>query len=113
MALYRLKPFFYSSVVALCILPATVLASENPITITFLGVSVKERAERAINFLLGIAAALALLLLVINGVRMIASNGDPEAKNKAQKGILGALAGLILIVLSYTFINLTEELLVE
>ncbi len=113
MSLNRIKHIFYSAVAALLSLPAVALASGNPITITFLGVSVKERAERAINFLLGIAAAIALLMIVINGVRMIASNGDPEAKNKAQKAIIGALVGLILIVLSYTFVNLTDELLVE
>lgn len=113
MPLNRIKHLFYSSAVALLSFPAIALASEKPITITFLGVSVKERAQRAINFLLGVAAAIALLMIVINGVRMIASNGDPVAKDKAQKAIIGALAGLILIVLSFTFINLTDELLVE
>ncbi len=107
----RIKHLFYSA--ALLLLPAAALASSNPIEIKFLGVSVKERAERAINFLLGIAAAIALLMLVINGVRLIASNGDPEAKDKAQKAIIGAIAGLILIALSYSFVNLTDELLAE
>ncbi len=94
-------------------LPAPVLASSNPIEFKFLGVSVKERAERAIDFVLSIAGAIALLVIIISGIMMIASAGNPDAQQKAKKTLISGLTGLILVICSYIFINFTDSILVR
>lgn len=60
-----------------------------------------------INPVLGGMAALATLvcsfLIVISGIRYIASRGDPQLLSQAKRNILRALAGLVIILASATF----------
>jgi hypothetical protein len=52
--------------------------------------------QTAISVVLGIVAALALLMIVISGLRFITSGGDPQRANKARDGVVYALVGLAL-----------------
>jgi cytochrome c oxidase assembly factor CtaG len=112
MSLNRIKYLFRAAMI-ISFLPAPVLASSNPIEFKFLGVSVKERAERAIDFVLSIAGAIALLVIIISGIMMIASAGNPDAQQKAKKTLISGLTGLILVICSYIFINFTDSILVR
>lgn len=42
--------------------------------------------------------AIALLMIVISGLRYILSSGDPERANKAKNGIIYSLVGLVLAI---------------
>lgn len=92
---------------------AVCLAANNPIQITFLGVSVQERAERLLEFLLDTAASLALLFLIGSGIYYTVSAGSPDAQQKAKKMLVAALEGLFVILLSYALLALINRLLVE
>jgi len=88
-------------------------ASENPIEITFLGVSVQERAERLLEFLLSIIGSIAFLFLIGSGIFYITSNGNPDSQNKAKKMLISTLIGLFVVSFSYILIILTNRLLTE
>jgi hypothetical protein len=49
-----------------------------------------------IQIVFGIIGALALLMIVISGLRYITSAGDPQKASTARNGIIYALVGLII-----------------
>jgi len=87
--------------------------SPNPIEVKILGVSLKERLGRAIEFLLSITGAIALLFVIASGVFFIASNGNPDSQKKAKGMLVGSLVGLMLVLFSFAFISLTDYFLVQ
>lgn len=105
--------YLYSLAIIFILTSSFANASANPIEIKFLGVSIQERAERAIEFLLGIAGSLALFLLVGSGIYYMSVNGNPEAQKKAKKMLIAVLIGVVVILLSYALILLTNKILVE
>ena len=52
------------------------------------------------KFLLPVGAGLVVLIIIWNGYRIITSSGDPEAQKDARDWIIGALAGLTLLILA-------------
>ncbi len=89
------------------------LAANNPIQITFMGVSVQERLERLLIFLLDTAASLVLLFLIGSGIFFAVSAGNPEAQQKAKKMLITSLEGLFVILFSYALLFLLDRLLVQ
>ena len=61
---------------------------------------------KIINIILGFSAALAVLFLIIGGIRYIISQGNAEAMESAKKTLLYAIIGLLVIVLSLVILNL-------
>jgi len=59
----------------------------------------------AINLALGLAGTVALFLLIVAGIRFIASGGGKEV-DEAKKMFTYALIGLIVVLLAYFIINL-------
>ena len=57
------------------------------------------------NILFGIIGALALLMIVISGLRYITSAGDPQGTSKAKNGIIFALIGLMLAILADAIVS--------
>jgi len=51
-----------------------------------------------LNIAFGIAGALALLVIVVSGLRYVTSAGDPEKASKAKNGIVYALIGLLILI---------------
>lgn len=60
-----------------------------------------------LNFL----ALIAVVVVVIAGIRLIVSQGEEEAKEKAKKTILYALAGLAIVLFSRVIVGLVTEYL--
>ena len=52
-----------------------------------------------------IAAGLATLVIIYGGYRYITSAGNPEALKDAKDIIVGALIGLVLLLLAYVILN--------
>ncbi|MBI2607228.1 MAG: hypothetical protein HYW51_00120 [Candidatus Doudnabacteria bacterium] len=63
-----------------------------------------------INFM-GIIGVVALLMLIINGLRYITSFGNEEASTKAKEGVKWAVAGLVTALLAYVIIRAIASLL--
>jgi hypothetical protein len=58
----------------------------------------------ALGIMFGIIGALALLFIVISGVRYMLSGGDPGKTAKAKDGIIYALVGLVLAIFAETIV---------
>lgn len=58
-----------------------------------------------INFILQFAAALAVLMIIIGGVRYITSAGNDAALEQARKIIIYSILGLVIIILSFVIVN--------
>lgn len=55
---------------------------------------------------------LALVFLVIGGVKWLTSQGEKEGVNKARETIVAAIVGLVIIFLSYLIVNFVLNLFV-
>ena len=58
-----------------------------------------------INIVLGIVGGLAVLFIIIGGVRYIISAGNPDQAGAAKKTILYAVIGLLVVIFSYVIVN--------
>ncbi len=65
---------------------------------------------KVINWLLGILAALAVLVLIIAGIMYILSGGDEGKVETAKTWIIYAIIGLIIALLGYVIINIVSNL---
>ncbi|GAC1500698.1 MAG: hypothetical protein NVS1B10_04470 [Candidatus Saccharimonadales bacterium] len=54
--------------------------------------------QTILSIFFGIIGALALLIIVLSGLRYITSAGDPEKTSRAKNGILYAVVGLIVAI---------------
>ena len=57
-----------------------------------------------INALLGIAATVAVLFIIIGAVQYLAATGNPDSIQRAKSTILYAVLGLILAILGYAIV---------
>ena len=112
MSLSKIKYYFFSAAVSLLFFSSVNAAANKPIEIKFLGVSVQERATRAIEFLLSLAGGITLLLVIVSGIFFMVSMGNPEAQKKAKGMLIGTLTGLVVILFSYSFIYYADRFLV-
>lgn len=85
-------------------------ASANPIEIKIMGVSLSRILGNALEFLLGIAGSIALLMLIGSGIYYVTTAGNPDSQAKAKKMMIAVLTGLILILMSYAIIKVVDEL---
>lgn len=60
---------------------------------------------RIVNAVLGIAGVVAIFFILNNAFYMIASAGSEEKITQHKKGLMWALVGLVLIILSYSIIR--------
>lgn len=72
----------------------------NPSSIT----SIQDLVSSITNWILGIAAGLVILFLIIGGIYYISSAGDDKQIEEAKKIIKYAVIGLIIILISYSLV---------
>lgn len=65
---------------------------------------------RVVNFILGFAGIVAIFFIVNNAWFLIASGGSEETITQHKKGLMWAVVGLILIILSYSIISFIIEI---
>ncbi len=58
-----------------------------------------------VNILLFIIGAIAVIMLVIGGIRYTTSNGDSNQVSAAKNTILYAIIGIIVAILAYAIVN--------
>lgn len=63
------------------------------------------RIKTIVNILLYILGAIAVVMIVIGGIRYTTSNGDSSAITSAKNTILYAVIGLIVAILAYSIVN--------
>ena len=61
--------------------------------------------ENIINLLLFIIGAIAVIMIIIGGIRYTLSNGDQGAVTSAKNTILYAVVGLVIAIMAYAIVN--------
>ena len=53
-----------------------------------------------------IAGAVSVIMIIVSGIRFVTSAGNPEGIQKARKGLVSSITGLIVIILAFTLTNI-------
>lgn len=61
--------------------------------------------EIVVNILLFLLGAIAVVMIVIGGIRFATANGDQSAVTSAKNTILYAVVGLVVAILAYAIVN--------
>jgi hypothetical protein len=67
--------------------------------------SIRQVILSVLNFVLNFLALVAVVVIVIAGIRLIVSQGEEEPREKAKKTIIYVVAGLIVILLAKVIVN--------
>lgn len=67
--------------------------------------SARQLVLTIVNFFLGFLGLLAVLMVIYGGIMVVTSQGDPEKAGKGKKILLYAAAGIVIILLSFAFVN--------
>ena len=62
-----------------------------------------------VNVALALAAIVLFIMLIIGGFRYITAGGDPKGVEGARKTLTYAIAGIVLIALSYLILSFIES----
>ncbi|MCR4308074.1 MAG: pilin [Candidatus Berkelbacteria bacterium] len=62
------------------------------------------------SWVLAVVAVIAFVYLIISGVNYITAGGDSEKATKARAGILNAIIGIVVVVLSYFILRFAATL---
>ncbi len=81
------------------------LASAKMLT-TYKGTSLTALLKFVRTWLLGIAGAVAVLFIVIGGVKLVTSVGNPKRLEDAKKTLTYAIIGLVAVLLSTVILNI-------
>ena len=60
------------------------------------------KAVQIIIYIIGITS---VIMVIINGLRYVLSNGDPQTVNSAKNGIIYALVGVVIAILAQTIVT--------
>jgi hypothetical protein len=61
--------------------------------------------NRILQIVFGLAASIALLIIVIAGFRYIIAAGDPESVSRAKKAILYAVIGMLISLAAFSIVT--------
>ena len=74
--------------------------------------SVRTEVVRILQIVLSFMALVAVIFIVIAGIRLIASQGEEQEKDKAKKTIFYVIIGLIVILLAKAIVAFVEDVFV-
>ena len=72
-----------------------------------------DNPERIINVFLYIGGLVAVVMVIVAGIQMTTSAGDPSAVKKAKSTILWSVVGLVVMILAYAVVNFVIFRVVE
>ena len=64
-----------------------------------------EFIQNALTVAVSVAAVIAVIFMIVNGINYITSAGDATKTEQAQKGIIAALIGLIVVGIAYLLVR--------
>lgn len=67
--------------------------------------ALSDSVKNIINMMLYIAGAVAVIMIIIGGIRFIISNGNPETVKAARNTVLYAAIGIVVVVMAYAIVN--------
>lgn len=100
------------ALVGLVFLPQRVLAINIPPALQPLTTGTATNIlTRIVNWILALAAALALIYLIYGGIVYITAAGNEEKTKAGKSALLSAIIGLVIIFLSYLIIDWVGKIL--
>lgn len=66
--------------------------------------------SNVVSYALGFAGIVLFVLLIVGGFKFITSGGDPKSVESARKTITSAIAGLVIILVSYLILVLISNI---
>lgn len=69
------------------------------------GADFSKLLKSIINILLFLIGAIAVIMIIVGGIRYVTSAGDQSAVTGAKNTILYAIVGLVIAVMSYAIVN--------
>lgn len=66
--------------------------------------------KNVVSYALGFAGIVLFILLIIGGFKFITSGGDPKAVEGARKTLTSAIAGLVIIIISFLILVLITKI---
>lgn len=67
--------------------------------------TLEEGIKNVVNVLLFLLGSIAVIMIIIGGIRYATSNGDAGSTKSAKDTILYAVIGLVVAILSYAIVN--------
>lgn len=67
--------------------------------------SLEDQIKIVVNIMLFILGAIAVIMIIIGGIRYATSNGDSSSIKAAKDTILYAVIGLVVAIMSYAIVN--------
>lgn len=92
-------------------IPGTIFTARQPIKVD--GDTVALYLNALFKFLTGAIVVMAVVMIMWGGFKRIAAAGSEETIKGANETILGAVSGLILVLIAYTLLNLINPQLVN
>ena len=68
-------------------------------------VSLSDLVTRVIGWVMVVAGILAFFYLVYSGILYVTAAGNPEQAKKGQQGLINAVIGIVVIMLSYVILS--------
>ncbi len=65
---------------------------------------------KVLDIILGFMALIAVIVIVIAGIRLVVSQGEEGEKDKAKKAIFYAIIGLIVILLAQAIVGFIQDI---
>lgn len=72
--------------------------------------SIREGILKVLEIVLSFMALIAVIVIVIAGIRLVVSQGEEQEKDKAKKTIFYAIIGLIVILLAQAIVGFVESI---
>jgi len=69
------------------------------------GPTVEDLIRNAISILIWVAGIASVIVIVVGGIMLITSSGNPDSTRKAKNAILYAIIGLIIALLAFAIVQ--------
>jgi hypothetical protein len=87
------------------------VSTDAPIDVNNQNLKIGEIVSVILPYVFGAAGIALLVFLIIGGLQMMLSRGDPKAMQSAQAKITNALIGFVIIIIAFFVVQLIGQLL--
>jgi hypothetical protein len=67
--------------------------------------------DTVLSWVLGLAAAIAVIYLIYGGILYITAGGDAEKATKGRTALINAIIGIVIIALSYLIVTWVSDII--
>lgn len=71
----------------------------------------QDRIQTVMSVVFGIMGAVAVLIIVLAGIKFVISRGDPQSTATARRAIIYAAVGLVVLVMAFAIVTFTLNVL--